>query len=284
MTIQSAFADLTNAIRPLYDAREAANIAHLLMEHITGLGKLDRIVHKDMDLPPRWESQYQEGLAQLLSGRPIQHITGKSWFYGMELIVSDQVLIPRPETEELVEWVLLDHPSHPALRLLDIGTGSGCIPIALKKHWPSADIWAMDVSPGALEIAARNAQLQHAPINFIRQDVLDPQAAAPLPALNVIVSNPPYIPQKEKAGMDTNVQQFEPATALFVPDNDPLLFYRRIGQLAQERLEPGGRLYFEIHEDYGEAVKSELLHQKFTDVILKKDMFGKDRMVRATKA
>lgn len=284
MTIQSAFADLTNAIRPLYDGREAANIAHLLMEHITGLGKLDRIVHKDMDLTPKWESQYREGLEQLLSGRPIQHITGRSWFYGMELIVSDQVLIPRPETEELVEWVLLDHPSQPALRLLDVGTGSGCIPIALKKHWPSADIWAMDVSAGALEIAARNAQMQHTPVNFIRQDVLDPQAATLLPQLNVIVSNPPYIPEREKSGMDANVQHFEPANALFVPDSDPLLFYRRIGQLAQERLEPGGRLYFEIHEDFGEAVKAELLRQRFTDVVLKKDMFGKDRMVRATKA
>lgn len=284
MTIQSAFAGLTTALRPLYDAREAANIGHLLMEHITGLGKLDRIVHKDMDLTPAWESQYNDALAQLLTGRPIQHITGKSWFYGMELIVSDQVLIPRPETEELVEWVLLDHPTQPALRLLDVGTGSGCIPIALKKHWPPADIWAMDVSPGALEIATRNAQLQHTPIQFIKQDVLAPDAGAQLPCLNVIVSNPPYIPEHEIAQMQATVHQFEPATALFVPDNDPLRFYRRIAQLAATRLEPGGKLYFEIHEDYGEAVKAELLQQRFADVILKKDMFGKDRMVRATWA
>lgn len=284
MTIQSAFAGLITALRALYDNREAANIGHLLMEHITGLGKLDRIVHKDMDLTPPWEAKYHEGLEQLLSGRPIQHITGKSWFYGMELIVSDQVLIPRPETEELVEWVLLDHPAQPALRLLDIGTGSGCIPIALKKHWPSADIWAMDVSAGALAVASRNAQLQHTPVNFVQQDVLDAQAAALLPCLNVIISNPPYIPEKEKAGMQPTVHAFEPSNALFVPDHDPLLFYRRIGQLAMERLDPGGKLYFEIHEDYGMAVKTELEKQHFTEVILKKDMFGKDRMVRASKA
>ncbi len=283
MTIQSAFANLINAIRPLYDNREAANIGHLLMEHITGLGKLDRIVHKDMDLSPKQELQYNDALEQLLAGRPIQHITGKSWFYGMELIVSDQVLIPRPETEELVEWVLLDHPAQPALRLLDIGTGSGCIPIALKKHWQAADVWAMDVSAGALAVAGRNAQLQHTPVNFLQQDVLAPQAAAVLPCLNIIVSNPPYIPEKEKAGMQPTVHAFEPSNALFVPDNDPLLFYRRIGQLAQERLEPAGKLYFEIHEDYGPEVKTELEKQGFADVNLKKDMFGKDRMVRATK-
>lgn len=284
MTIQSAFANLTSALRPMYDMREAANIGHLLMEHITGLGKLDRIVHKDMDLTPPWEAKYNEGLEQLLAGRPIQHITGKSWFYGMELIVNDQVLIPRPETEELVEWVLLDHPSQPALRLLDIGTGSGCIPIALKKHWPSADIWAMDVSPGALSVAGRNAQMQHTPVNFVQQDVLAPKAAALLPCLNIIISNPPYIPEKEKTDMAVNVRHFEPSTALFVPDKDPLLFYRRIGQLAMERLDPGGKLYFEIHEDYGQEVKAELEKQRFHDVILKKDMFGKDRMVRASKA
>ncbi len=142
----------------------------------------------------------------------------------------------------------------------------------------------MDVSPGALEVAARNAQLQHTPVNFIRQDVLAPDAAALLPCLNVIVSNPPYIPEHEIANMQANVSAFEPSMALFVPDNDPLRFYRRIGQLANERLEPGGKLYFEIHEDYSDAVITELRQQHFTDVTGKKDMFGKDRMVRATKA
>lgn len=283
MTIQSAFAGLVTALRPIYDAREAANVAHLVMEHITGLGKLDRVVHKDADLSPAQETQYQQAMSQLLEHRPVQHITGKSWFYGLELIVSDQVLIPRPETEELVEWILLDHPSKPALRLLDVGTGSGSIPIALKKQWPVADVWAMDISACAISIATRNASLQHTPIRFLRQDVLSPDAYKVLPSLNIIVSNPPYIPEQERAGMQTQVEAFEPSIALFVPDNDPLRFYRAIALLALEKLEPGGRLYFEIHESYGADVVDMLRQKGFADVKLKQDMFGKDRMVRATK-
>ncbi len=283
MTIQSAFAGLTAAIRHLYDAREAANIGHLLMEHITGLGKLDRIVHKDGDLTPAQETQYRQALADLLTHKPIQHITGKSWFYGLELHVSDQVLIPRPETEELVEWILKDHPKQPAWRLLDVGTGSGCIPVALKKHWPSADIWAMDVSAGAIALATRNAGLQHTPIRFVLQDVLHPDASQVLPSLNIIISNPPYIPNKERAEMQALVSEFEPSLALFVPDQDPLLFYRRIARLANEKLETGGKLYFEIHESFGKEVVQLLEKENFTEVQLRQDMFGKDRMVKAVK-
>ncbi|MBO9151180.1 peptide chain release factor N(5)-glutamine methyltransferase [Chitinophaga sp. GCM10012297] len=283
MTIQSAFAGVTAAIRHLYDAREAANIGHLLMEHITGLGKLDRIVHKDGDLTPAQENLYQQALADLLAHKPIQHITGKSWFYGLELQVSDQVLIPRPETEELVEWILKDHPSQPAWRLLDIGTGSGCIPIALKKHWPAADVWAMDVSPGAVSLATRNASAQHTPIRFVTQDVLSADASQVLPSLNIVISNPPYIPEQERAEMQPLVTEFEPSLALFVPDKDPLLFYRRIAQLAQEKLEPGGKLYFEIHESFGKAVIDLLEKEKFREVALRQDMFGKDRMIKAVK-
>lgn len=283
MTIQSAFAGVTAAIRHLYDAREAANIGHLLMEHITGLGKLDRIVHKDGDLTPAQETLYQQSLADLLAHKPIQHITGKSWFYGLELQVSDQVLIPRPETEELVEWILKDHPSQPAWRLLDVGTGSGCIPIALKKHWPSADVWAMDVSPGAIALATRNATAQHTPVRFVTQDVLGADASQVLPSLNIIISNPPYIPEQERAEMQPLVTEFEPSLALFVPDKDPLLFYRRIAQLAKEKLEPGGKLYFEIHESFGREVTGLLEKEQFTEVQLRQDMFGKDRMVKAVK-
>lgn len=283
MTIQSAFAGILEAIRPMYDAREASNIAHLVMEHITGLGKLDRIIHKDGDLPPAQETLYHEAKAALLEHRPVQHITGKSWFYGMELVVSEQVLIPRPETEELVEWILLDHPSQPALRLLDIGTGSGCIPIALKKQWHTADIWAMDVSTTALAIATRNAGIQHTPIRFVHQDVLSPDATQVLPSLNIIVSNPPYIRENERADMQQQVYAFEPGIALFVPDNDALLFYRRIARLAIEKLEAGGKLYFEINEALGQEVLALMTNEGFADVKLKQDMFGKDRMVRGIK-
>lgn len=283
MTIQTAFAGLVAAITPLYDNREAANIAHLVMEHITGLGKLDRVFHKDSDLSVPQEAQYQQAMTALLEHRPVQHITGKSWFYGMELLVNEQVLIPRPETEELVEWILLDHPAQPAWRLLDIGTGSGCIPIALKKQWPAADIWAMDVSPSALAVATKNAGLQHTPIRFIPQDVLAKDASKVLPSLNIIVSNPPYIRESERTNMQEQVEAFEPSIALFVPDNDPLLFYRRIARLAKEKLEHGGKLYFEINEALGKEVVEMLEEEGFQDAKLKQDMFGKDRMVRAVK-
>lgn len=283
MTIQSAFAGIVEAIRPLYHAREASNIAHLVMEHVTGLGKLDRIIHKDGDLSPAQETLYHQALKSLLEHRPVQHITGKSWFYGMELIVSEQVLIPRPETEELVEWILLDHPAQPAWRLLDIGTGSGCIPIALKKQWPAADIWGMDVSTAAIAIATRNAGIQHTPVRFVHLDVLSPDASKVLPSLNIIVSNPPYICESERSGMQQQVYAFEPNIALFVPDNDPLLFYRRIAALAKEKLEPGGKLYFEINEALGQEVVALLVKEGFADVKLKQDMFGKDRMVRGVK-
>lgn len=283
MTIQSAFAGLVEAIKPVYDAREAANIAHLVMEHITGLGKLDRVVHKDADLSPVQETQYHQAMKALLEHRPVQHITGKSWFYGLELMVNDQVLIPRPETEELVEWILLDHPSQPALRLLDVGTGSGSIPIALKKQWPVADIWAMDISACAIAVATRNAGIQHAQIRFLHQDVLSPDAFKVLPSFNIIVSNPPYIPERERKEMQTQVEAFEPSIALFVPDKDPLLFYRAIAALAKEKLEPGGKLYFEIHESYGPEVVEMLQKKGFVHVLLRQDMFGKNRMVRATR-
>lgn len=283
MTIQAAFAYILEAIRPMYEPREAANIAHLVMEHITGLGKLDRIIHKDGDLTPAQETQHQQAVADLLNHRPVQHITGKSWFYGMELMVNDQVLIPRPETEELVEWVLLDHPAQPALRLLDVGTGSGCIPIALKKQWPSADIWAIDVSPTAISIAEKNAFTQHTPVRFLQQDVLAPDAQQVLPSFNIIVSNPPYIRDLERTEMQKHVYDYEPNIALFVPDNDALLFYRRIAQLAKDKLEAGGKLYFEINEALGKEVMALLEKTGFTDVQLKQDMFGKDRMVKGTK-
>ena len=282
MTIQSAFAGLTAAIGHLYDAREAANIGHLLMEHITGLGKLDRIVHKDGDLTPAQETQYRQALSDLLEHKPIQHITGKSWFYGLELLVSGQVLIPRPETEELVEWILKDHPKQPAWRLLDVGTGSGCIPVALKKQWPAAELWAMDVSPGAIALATRNADLQHTPVHFVLQDVLDPGASQALPSFNIIISNPPYISEQEKSTIDKHVVEYEPHTALFVPDNNSLIFYEHLAQFGHAHLQPNGFMMMEIHYAKAEAVQ-QLFQSEGYKTELKKDMQGNDRMIKVLK-
>lgn len=286
LTIQAAFTQITNALATTHSSREAASIAHIIIEHITGMGKLDRIVYKDSALTTVQENQLQDSLKALLQQQPVQYVTGKSWFYGMELQVNNQVLIPRPETEELVEWIVNDRKinENEAVSILDIGTGSGAIPLALKKELPQAGVWAVDVSTGALEIAALNASHQKLDIHFAQMDVLDTAATAGLPQFDIIVSNPPYICQSEQADMQQQVLAHEPSLALFVPDNDALLFYRRIGLLAKQKLSSNGMLYFEINEAFGKEVVTLLQQQGFSKVTLKQDMFGKDRMVKCVNS
>ncbi|ASZ15128.1 protein-(glutamine-N5) methyltransferase, release factor-specific [Chitinophaga sp. MD30] len=283
MTIQAAFAYIIHTISPLYDNREAANIAHIVMEHITGMSRLDRVVYKDRPLEAPQQQQLETALQALLRKEPVQYVTGSSWFYGLEFTVSPDVLIPRPETEELVSWIVeeLQTAGRETAHVLDIGTGSGCIPIAIKKECPSATVWAIDVSVGALEIAALNASKLQQAVHFEKVNILEETAVENLPLFDVIVSNPPYIRQEEQADMQQQVWGFEPALALFVPDQDPLLFYRHIGALAQHKLQAGGTLYFEINEAYGQEVITLLTAQGFREPTLRKDIFGKDRMVKA---
>ncbi|MCW3467383.1 peptide chain release factor N(5)-glutamine methyltransferase [Chitinophaga nivalis] len=282
MTIQTAFTYITGAISDLYDEREAASIAHIVMEYLTGLNKLDRIVHKTKLLTPDQSSRLHVAIEALQRQEPVQYVTGTGWFYGMELLVNSQVLIPRPETEELVEWILTDAGPHAAPRILDIGTGSGCIPLALKKNLPAAQVSAMDVSTGALEVARSNASRLRLDVHFLLMDALQPALVATLPAFDVIVSNPPYITQSEQQTMQEQVWGHEPSLALFVPDNDALLFYRHITLLAKSKLVPGGALYFEINEALGKEVVALMEANGFQLVTLRQDMFGKDRMVRGT--
>lgn len=276
MTVQAAFTLIINTLEPLQGAREAANIAHILMEHLTGMGKMDRIVYKDKPLLPEQEEQLHTSLAALLQHQPIQYVIGKSWFYGLELMVNSHVLIPRPETEELVEWIVNDVKT--AVKILDIGTGSGAIPLALKKELPQADVWSVDISAGALEVAAANAAQLNLVVHFEQIDILSPSQQ--LPTFDIIVSNPPYIRESEQADMEEQVVSYEPRIALFVPDHDALLFYRQIGLLAKEKLTQGGRLYFEINEAFGKEVVALLEEQGFINVVLKQDIYGKDRMVK----
>lgn len=285
MTIQAAFAHIIHTISPLYDDREAANIAHIVMEYVTRMSRLDRVVYKDRPLEAQQQQLLATALQALLRKEPVQYVTGSSWFYGLEFTVSREVLIPRPETEELVSWIVeeLKTIGRETAHVLDIGTGSGCIPISIKKECPQATVSAIDVSAGALEIAAGNAARLQQAVHFEKINVLDETATATLPLFDVIVSNPPYIRQEEQADMQQQVWGFEPAVALFVPDQDPLLFYRHIGALAQHKLRTGGTLYFEINEAYGQEVVSLLTLQGFRDVTLRQDIFGKDRMVKASK-
>jgi release factor glutamine methyltransferase len=218
-------------------------------------------------------------LMRLKNNEPLQYVTGYADFYNLKFKVNNSVLIPRPETEELVYWILKDHKHQAILRLLDIGTGSGCIPITLKKERSVWDITALDIDENALAVAKENADLNKTAIFFIKTDILNPKHDVLTQKFDIIVSNPPYVLAKDKNEMRANVLDFEPHLALFVPDNDPLLFYRHILDFSIKNLNENGKLYFEIHADLGEQTRN-LCLQYFKNVTLEQDMSGRDRMIR----
>lgn len=263
-----------------YESVELGPILSILIEHVTGWDQVQQVIHKDNTISAAQQLAFETAATALLAGRPIQYITGKTWFMGEPYIVNEQVLIPRPETEELVDWVIeYAAIKGKALRILDIGTGSGCIAIALKKALPEAIVSAIDISTGAIKIAAANAAALNADIEWIALDILN---TAFLPdQYDVIVSNPPYIPMQEMKNMELQVTNHEPNIALFVPDEDPLMFYRVIARLAKLHLSTNGQLFFEIHYDQGDAMIA-LLDEMHFHAELRTDMFGKDRMVRAS--
>jgi release factor glutamine methyltransferase len=263
-----------------YESVELGPILSILIEHVTGWDQVQQVIHKDNTILATQQLAFETATTALLAGRPIQYITGKTWFMGEPYIVNDQVLIPRPETEELVEWVIeYAAIKGKALRILDIGTGSGCIAIALKKALPEAIVSAIDISTSAIKIAADNAAALKADIEFIALDILN---TAFLPdQYDVIVSNPPYIPMQEMKNMELQVTDHEPNIALFVPDEDPLMFYKAIARLAKLHLSKNGQLFFEIHYDQGDPMIA-LLDEMHFHAELRTDLFGKDRMVRAS--
>lgn len=232
-------------------------------------------MNKEALLSSEQELQFREYTKDLLRKRPVQYVLGEAWFAGMKFFVNEHVLIPRPETEELVEWI------NKGDTILDIGTGSGCIPVALKKKYPDTLVYACDISEGALQVAQANANTNNTAIGFIHCDVLNKNEWHKLPEADIIVSNPPYIPLDEKASMHENVLEFEPHLALFVSNEDPLIFYKAIADLAKSKLKRNGVIYFEIHEDLGSSVQHLLESKNFRHVELKKDLQGKDRMIRA---
>ena len=263
-----------------YESVELGPILSILIEHVTGWDQVQQVIHKDNTISAKQQLAFETAATALLAGRPIQYITGTTWFMGEPYNVNEQVLIPRPETEELVDWVIeYAAIKGKALRILDIGTGSGCIAIALKKALPDAIVSAIDISTGAIKIAAANAAALNADIEWIALDILN---TAFLPdQYDVIVSNPPYIPMQEMKNMELQVTDHEPNIALFVPDEDPLIFYRTIARLAKLHLSTNGQLFFEIHYDQGDAMIT-LLDEMHFHAELRTDMFGKDRMARAS--
>lgn len=279
MTLQEAGFFLLNQLRTVYDEGEASAIGDWVMESLTGSDKTERMIYKNNPITAEEEKQLRGYAAKLLQHTPVQYVLNESWFCGLKFYVDENVLIPRPETEELVEWVISNcrFPID-TLSILDIGTGSGCIPISLKRRLRKARVTALDISEGALTVAKRNAAKLGAELEFIQLDILDPAKWAELNAADIIISNPPYIPENNKASMHPNVLAFEPHIALFVPDQDALLFYKAIIALAKTKLTAEGFLFFEIHEDLGREVTELLSSEGFASEI-KKDMQGKDRMV-----
>jgi release factor glutamine methyltransferase len=263
-----------------FESVELNPILSILIEHITGWDQVHQVLHKDNSISEAQILAFETAATALLEGRPIQYITGKAWFMGEAYTVNEQVLIPRPETEELVDWVIeYAAIKGKALHILDIGSGSGCIAIALKKALPEATVTAIDISTNAIKIAEANAIALKAEIEFIALDILN---TAFLPGqYDVIVSNPPYIPMQEMKNMELQVTDHEPNIALFVPDEDPLLFYKAIARLAKLHLSSNGQLFFEIHYDQGDAM-IELLDEMHFHAELRTDVFGKDRMIRAS--
>lgn len=265
-------------LKSKFTEREARYLVDLLIEFVLEIDK-SKLLMGDVSINESQITLLDEYILRLKKDEPIQHILQEEFFYGMPFKVTKDVLIPRPETEELVEWILEDSQSKKDLKILDIGTGSGCIAIALKTNLPNSEVHAVDVSEIALKIAQENALNLGVDINFKQLDILNNENWNQLDIYDIIVSNPPYIPHKEKALMHNNVLQYEPPTALFVQDDDSLIFYQKIAQLAIQHLNPKGALYFECNEYNAREVEA-LLKKHFQEVDLKKDINGKLRMVK----
>jgi release factor glutamine methyltransferase len=269
-------------LSPSFSAQEVESLTSLILEHVTGLNRLQMHLHQKDELPDTKIMQIMEIINRLLANEPLQYILGKTEFYGLTFSVTPDALIPRPETEELVDWILSDEKGN-CNSLLDIGTGSGCIPIAIDRHSDIDIIDGWDISEGALKLARQNAAANNSKVQFSIQDIFDTSHIPAEKKWDVIVSNPPYVLMEESTLMEKNVVDFEPHVALFVPDNDPLIFYRTIAQFAIDHLSLHGRLFFEINEKQGEPITKLLSDLGFTDLLTRKDLQGKVRMVKAKK-
>ncbi len=264
-----------------YPDAEASALAKMLLVEVLHFSTLELFGGKDKEVFKKDLDVLYEMSRRLQNQEPIQYIIGRETFCGMPFVVNRHVLIPRPETQDLVEWIAKETQQTNPCRLLDMGTGSGCIAISLAKKLPHAQVEAWDISGEALQVARQNALNNQVKVDFLLQDIL---SASPATAdWNIIVSNPPYITNKEKAEMEANVLDWEPHTALFVPDYDPLLFYRRIAQLGMDMLVMGGTLYFEINRAYGTETIAMLQTLGYENIIIRKDRFNNERMIKATR-
>jgi len=300
-TIKDVFNAFKQGLLNVYDAHETEALTLLVLNEITGSSKARLKAFPEEELQPGQAEKINSILVRLQTGEPVQYILGHTEFYGLTFKVSPAVLIPRPETEELVEWALASVGSLQRAvssgeqlpvgggqwavgHILDIGTGSGCIAISLKKNLPEAQVMAMDISSNALVIAKQNADFNDINILFNQTDILNTEKSV-LKNVNfdVIISNPPYVTEHDKTPMHHNVMGFEPHTALFVPEDNPLLFYKAIADFAMSNLNPNGLLFLEINENLGKETVELLESKGFKNIELRKDMSGRDRMIRAAR-
>lgn len=281
MTIQEAIRYITDRLTNIYDEGEASNIGDWVIENLTGTKRTDRIINKARSITQEQVEKIESYLTRLLTHEPVQYVLNEAWFCGLKFYVDKNVLIPRPETEELVEWIISDcrFPID-KLSILDIGSGSGCIPISLKRRLGKAVVWSCDISHEALLVAKRNAATLGVDVNFTELDFLNKEQRDSLPSFDIIVSNPPYIPETDKKEMRLNVLDHEPGTALFVPDNDALVFYKAIAEFGKKHLNKDGIIYTEINESLGKATTA-IFESSGYSAQTKKDMQGKERMIRA---
>lgn len=312
MLLKSYKTKFFQELSSLYDEKEIESFFYLILENFHQIKRIDLALNPQMEMNDKQLLYWERVLADLKKQKPIQYILGETEFYGLPFLVNENTLIPRPETEELVELIIKQNskseiPPEPKvngaklnskLKILDIGTGSGCIAISLVKNISNVEVYAIDISEEALETAKKNAQINQVEIHFIQADILKINNLEQLPTSNpklethnpkletqfdIIVSNPPYVRNLEKQEINPNVLEYEPHLALFVEDEDALIFYRKIAQLALKSLSPNGRLYFEINQYLGKETVELIESFGFKNVVLHKDIYGNDRMIEGTR-
>lgn len=282
MTINQAFYDLKEKLQKVYDPQESAAMAHEVLFSLTGMDKMQRLIRKDSILDEPQANLLNRYTEQLLRGVPLQYVLGVAWFMERPFTVTPAVLIPRPETEELVDWIITDYKNaQQPFSVLDIGSGSGCIPVSVQLALPKALVSSVDISVNALTVAKKNAADLSATVDFIELDFLNKTLWNGLGTFDIIVSNPPYIPETDKASMHANVKDHEPAIALFVPDEDPLLFYKAIADFGRTHLNKHSAVYCELHLEYAQATQKMFEEKGYATTELRKDMHGNWRMLKA---
>ncbi len=281
--LQKTKRHFTEVLTVKFPQREAEQLMRILLEDLFGIDLKRQLMNPELRIDEFQHFQLEQAVKRLLAGEPVQYVTGMARFGDILIKVSPSVLIPRPETEEMVQKICASMPKEKPMRIWDIGTGSGCIAIALAKHFENAEVIAFDVSEEALQMAMENAESNGAKVTFVQDDIMNPTSVFFAQPVDLVVSNPPYVCDSERAAMEANVLDWEPETALFVPDDDPLRFYRQILALAKNQLNPQGQIWFEINEAKGEEMLSLCCEMGFPKAEILEDFAGKPRVCRACR-